>query len=350
MPLIGRVNPTPTYIDATRWVEVYNNSFEEIPSFALLRVTGSNSATQVLTVNKPSANGQDVIVNGPTPIPINGNGVATRETPVTALYDTGDGTPANGETWGAGASSWKLRKNNSGFTICGGPINGRVVVMKGCCGATTTGTSTTSQAIATGSVTLQTQTDLVVTVGDPVLISSDANPANYMQGVVTSYSGGSLTVNVDQTGGSGTHADWTITSAATADSSPRIVKVTKSYTDFQTASTTIDLTLYTLGAGYVLKLTRVVLKTVFAGTGVTSCVVVTGTTSLGTTFQSSASVLSPVAVNTVLNPTSSGLNQPWSASLNTSTTNLIARMTANVNLSNLTAGSLEFEFEVVKAG
>lgn len=72
------------------------------------------------------------------------------------------------------------------------------------------GTSTSSLAIGTGSKTFVTQAGKQFAAGQFVLISSDANPANYMHGQVTSYSGTSLVVNVIDVGGSGTLADWTI--------------------------------------------------------------------------------------------------------------------------------------------
>lgn len=72
------------------------------------------------------------------------------------------------------------------------------------------GTSTTSVAIATGSQTFTTQADKLFTAGRFVMLISSANSANYMFGQVTSYVSTSLVVNVLATGGSGTHADWTI--------------------------------------------------------------------------------------------------------------------------------------------
>lgn len=77
------------------------------------------------------------------------------------------------------------------------------------------GTSTSSVAIATGSKGFTTQSGKFFDVGVFVMIASDANPANYMHGQVTAYSGTSLTVNVTNIGGSGTLADWTITVAGT---------------------------------------------------------------------------------------------------------------------------------------
>lgn len=69
------------------------------------------------------------------------------------------------------------------------------------------GTSTTSLAIGTGSKAFTTQAGLAYTSGARVRASSAANTANWMEGVAT-YSGTTLAITVDKTGGSGTHADW----------------------------------------------------------------------------------------------------------------------------------------------
>jgi len=71
-------------------------------------------------------------------------------------------------------------------------------------------TSTSSIAIATGSKTFTIQSGKQFAAGQFVLISSDANSANYMHGQVTSYSSTTLVVNVLDIGGSGTFTDWTI--------------------------------------------------------------------------------------------------------------------------------------------
>jgi hypothetical protein len=72
------------------------------------------------------------------------------------------------------------------------------------------GTSTTSLTIGTGSTTFTTQSGLTIGAGQYLIIPSNANSANYFFGQVTSYSGTTLVVNVTQTGGSGTNADWNI--------------------------------------------------------------------------------------------------------------------------------------------
>lgn len=84
--------------------------------------------------------------------------------------------------------------------------------------ALTTGTSTTSLAIAVAEKIFTTQESKTFLAGKWLLITSDADPTNYMHGQVTSYSGTTLTVDVTNIGGSGTLADWTITLAGTQGS------------------------------------------------------------------------------------------------------------------------------------
>jgi hypothetical protein len=76
--------------------------------------------------------------------------------------------------------------------------------------ATQQATSATSLAIGTGSKTLTIPAGKAFQVGQWALIQETSNSANQMLGQITAYSGTSLTVNVTATGGSGTHADWTI--------------------------------------------------------------------------------------------------------------------------------------------
>lgn len=78
-------------------------------------------------------------------------------------------------------------------------------------------TSTTSNSIATGSKTFTVASSgLDISVGDGALAQSGTMA---MFGLVTSYSGTTLVINVSQTVGSGTLASWTIVSS-TSDSTP----------------------------------------------------------------------------------------------------------------------------------
>lgn len=73
------------------------------------------------------------------------------------------------------------------------------------------GTSVTSVTPGSGSNSFTTQAGKFFNVGNNVAITSNANPTvNFMNGVVTSYSGTALVVNVNSFGGSGAHTDWTI--------------------------------------------------------------------------------------------------------------------------------------------
>lgn len=75
------------------------------------------------------------------------------------------------------------------------------------------GTSTTSLLIEIASKVFTTQAGLAFAVGTRIRAASDADPTNYMEGVCTDYTGTSLTIDVDNTGGSGTLADWNLTAA-----------------------------------------------------------------------------------------------------------------------------------------
>lgn len=72
------------------------------------------------------------------------------------------------------------------------------------------GTSTTSLTIGTGTQTLTVEEDLAFAPGMFVTIAYQAIPADFMQGIVTSYtaSTGVLVVYVTSTSGSGTFASW----------------------------------------------------------------------------------------------------------------------------------------------
>ena len=76
--------------------------------------------------------------------------------------------------------------------------------------AMTGATSTTSLTIAVASKAFTVAAGLGFITGDWVLVTSDADPTNFMHGPISSYASTTLIVNVDNIGGSGTLADWTI--------------------------------------------------------------------------------------------------------------------------------------------
>lgn len=75
------------------------------------------------------------------------------------------------------------------------------------------GTSTSSVAIGTGNKTFTTQSGEQYTTGIWMTAVSAANGGNYMFGQVVSYSGTTLVIDVQATGGSGTYADWNLSLA-----------------------------------------------------------------------------------------------------------------------------------------
>jgi hypothetical protein len=73
-----------------------------------------------------------------------------------------------------------------------------------------TATSTSSLTISAGTQTLSIQAGKNFSTNQWVLVLETSNPANQMLGQITSYIGTTLVLSVAATGGSGTHADWTI--------------------------------------------------------------------------------------------------------------------------------------------
>ena len=80
-------------------------------------------------------------------------------------------------------------------------------------GASYAATSLTSLTIGTGNKIFTTQAGLAYVPGASRARASDSGGTNYVEGLVTAYSGTSLTIASDNTGGSGTIADWVISIA-----------------------------------------------------------------------------------------------------------------------------------------
>jgi hypothetical protein len=75
-------------------------------------------------------------------------------------------------------------------------------------------TSSTSNPVSTGSLTFTTNlanTDTAITVGNRVRIAYTVTPTNYVEGIITSFSGTTLIMTSDATGGTGTYTSWNIT-------------------------------------------------------------------------------------------------------------------------------------------
>lgn len=122
-------------VSQQRWVEFRNASGQDIPSFGVLQITGSETlgvGRKVLTVTRPDGTaGATYAINGHLPVAAGSTkgGVCTMSWPANAAYDTGDGTPAINEVWGAKSGQFTLAKAKAGFKIAGTPENGRVLVV-----------------------------------------------------------------------------------------------------------------------------------------------------------------------------------------------------------------------------
>jgi hypothetical protein len=116
--------PASSPFESNPWKLFRNTTGETIPPFSILRITGAenfNGAIRI-TVAKPNATQYDAyMVNGPYAVTAGEDGVCTTLTQAGYLaYDSGDGTPALGESWGAKSGQWTAEKDVAGFFICGG--------------------------------------------------------------------------------------------------------------------------------------------------------------------------------------------------------------------------------------
>jgi len=105
-----------------RWVRVKNVSGEDIPPYSVVEITGASSDDGILNADKPSSSGDDYRhgLSGPATIKSGDHGDVTFDLPAWASFDSSDGTPANGDLWGAKSGSWKLgNTGDSNFPVLG---------------------------------------------------------------------------------------------------------------------------------------------------------------------------------------------------------------------------------------
>jgi hypothetical protein len=79
-------------------------------------------------------------------------------------------------------------------------------------GASYSGVSVTSNSIANGTKTFAITPDagtFKVAIGNRIRFTDDADSANYVEGIVSAATSGSITIEADNFGGTGTIADWT---------------------------------------------------------------------------------------------------------------------------------------------
>jgi len=118
----------PNFEESLRWVRVKNVASSDAPSYALLRITGSDDGDGTYLVNQPNEDSQDgLLVASRFGILAGQYGMATYQSPTTIAYartDQTDPQPAVGKIWGSKANSWYAWENRRGFFIIGNRIDG----------------------------------------------------------------------------------------------------------------------------------------------------------------------------------------------------------------------------------
>ena len=139
-------------------------------------------------------------------------GATTAEIEAAATQGTAAATSAT-----AAASSATAAASSSSSASTSATASASSATSAAATAATLTGaSSTTSLAIGTGSKAFTVAAGLGFVAGDWVIATSNANPTvNYMNGPIASYSSTTMTVTVDNIGGSGTLNDWTIRRSGT---------------------------------------------------------------------------------------------------------------------------------------
>ncbi|MCW5906288.1 MAG: hypothetical protein KIS94_00370 [Chitinophagales bacterium] len=213
--------------------------------FIVGTITSYNSSNGTMTITASSSSGSgtynswEVNLNGAVGGPAGPAGATGATGATGSIWLSGSSAPTGGQgsindfylrssdgTYyrKTGASTWTSQgvlSGPTGATGATGPTG--VTGVTGATGATgPTGagtgyaaTSSSSVAIGTGSKTFTTQANLAYLPGIRVKAVDANNTNNYMDGVVTSYSGNTLTVSVDATNGSGTINSWNLGVAGT---------------------------------------------------------------------------------------------------------------------------------------
>ncbi|MBK0381783.1 collagen-like protein, partial [Pedobacter sp. SD-b] len=128
----------------------------------------------------------------------------------TGLQGATGNTGATGSAGATGATGLQGATGNTGANGAVGATGAKGDT--GSTGSTGTnglgygGTSTSSNAIGTGNKTFTTQAGLAYVAGQRVRAINTTS--KYMGGIISSYSGTSLVINVDETIGSGTYTSW----------------------------------------------------------------------------------------------------------------------------------------------
>lgn len=108
----------PRAVDLQRWLPFKNLAGEEVPPFAVMKVTEWDGEDEWLKIEKPDEDNAtcDIVVNGPTAIPANGFGSCTADFPARVKCQSA----FSSGTCGVQAGSWELKSSKAGFLAQGG--------------------------------------------------------------------------------------------------------------------------------------------------------------------------------------------------------------------------------------
>jgi hypothetical protein len=173
------------------------------PTGAASTVAGPTGPTGIQGATGPT--GAASTVAGPTG-PTGVAGIDGPTGPTGAASTVAGPTGPTGSAGSAGATGPTGASGGAGPT---GPTGANGIGYAGL-------TSSTSNAVGTGSLTFTTNlsdTQTAFSVGQRVRIAYTVTPTNYVEGIITSFSGTTLVMTSDAFGGSGTYTSWNIDAA-----------------------------------------------------------------------------------------------------------------------------------------
>lgn len=125
----GGAGTTGTVQDKQRWFPIINAAGELIPPFSIVRLTDGERLTEEegyrvhVEAKKPNGSDSILAITGQVSIPYDGTatakGKATQDYPAWVAYDPSEGTPANGDLYGAVSGQWHASPDGTDFEVIG---------------------------------------------------------------------------------------------------------------------------------------------------------------------------------------------------------------------------------------
>ncbi|MFO0919452.1 MAG: hypothetical protein U0872_14225 [Planctomycetaceae bacterium] len=119
-------------LDGQRWFPVLNTEPEAVPPFSIVEIFDGDDDEGFISakIRKPTGtSGAILALTGPLKIAayssgtpaVRATGMATRDGPAWMAYDSDDGAPTNGESYGAKADFWVGKPGISDLLVVGAP-------------------------------------------------------------------------------------------------------------------------------------------------------------------------------------------------------------------------------------